>query len=58
MTNSRQAVSEQSLLYILLFAVAIMMVAIYNDYSADLFNQFEYEVSKTLGGLDRTLAGR
>ena len=58
MTNSRQAVSEQSLLYILLFAVAIMMVAIYNDYSADLFNEFEYTLAKSLGSLDGAVAGK
>ena len=58
MTNSKNQVSEQLLLYILLFSIAIMLVAIYNDYSADLFNEFEYALSKSLGGIDSTLAGR
>lgn len=58
MTGTKYPVAEQSLFYFLLFAVAFMLVAIYNNYSVDLFNQFEYEISKTLGGLDRTLAGR
>ena len=58
MTEARQAVSEQTLLYILLIAIALLLVAIYNDYSASLFNEFEYAVSKTLGNFDATLAGR
>ncbi len=58
MTNSINQKSEQLLLYLLLFSIAFMLVAIYNDYSADLFNEFEYALSKSLGGLDGTLAGR
>ena len=58
MTEARQAVSEQTLLYILLIAIALLLVAIYNDYSASLFNEFEYAVSQTLGNFDATLAGR
>ena len=58
MTEARQAVSEQTLLYILLIAIALLLVAIYNDYSASLFNEFEYALSKTLGNFDATVAGR
>ena len=58
MTEVKHPVSEQSLLYILLIAIAILLVAIYNDYSASLFNEFEYALSKTLGNIDATLAGK
>ena len=58
MTEARQAVSEQTLLYVLLIAIALLLVAIYNDYSASLFNEFEYALSKTLGNFDATVAGR
>ena len=58
MTEARQAVSEQTLLYILLIAIALLLVAIYNDYSASLFNEFEYALSKTLGNFDATVARR
>ena len=58
MTEARQAVSEQTLLYILLIAIALLLVAIYNDYSASLFNEFEYALSRTLGNFDATVAGR
>ena len=57
-TEARNPVSEQTLLYILLIAIAVLLVAIYNDYSASLFNEFEYALSKTLGNFDRTLAGK
>lgn len=56
--EAKQHLSEQTLLYILLVAIAILMVAIYNDYSANLFNEFEYALSKTLGNFDSTLAGK
>ena len=56
MTEAKQHVSEQTLLYMLLIAIAFLMVAIYNDYSANLFNEFEYALSKTLGNFDSTLA--
>ena len=58
MSEVKNPVSEQSLLYILLIAIAILLVAIYNDYSASLFNEFEYALSKTLGNIDNTLAGK
>ena len=57
-TEAKQHLSEQTLLYILLVAIAILMVTIYNDYSANLFNEFEYALSKTLGNFDSTLAGK
>ena len=57
-TEAKHHVSEQTLLYILLIAIAFLMVAIYNDYSANLFNEFEYALSKTLGNFDATIAGR
>ena len=57
MSNTKHPVSEQSLLYILLITIAILLVAVYNDYSAGLFNEFEYALSKTLGNLDATIAG-
>ena len=57
MADHKNPVSEQTLLYFLIIAIAILMVAIYNDYSADLFNQFEYALAKTLGNFDRALAG-
>lgn len=57
-TEAKNPVSEQSLLYILLIAIAFLLVAIYNDYSASLFNEFEYALSKTLGNFDSTLAGK
>lgn len=56
MTVSNHSVSEQSLMYLLLFAIAILLVAIYNDYSADLFNEFEYALSRSLGNFDATVA--
>ena len=58
MTEAKHHVSEQTLLYLLLIAIAFLMVAIYNDYSANLFNEFEYALSKTLGNFDATIAGR
>lgn len=57
-TEAKQHLSEQTLLYMLLVAIAILMVTIYNDYSANLFNEFEYALSKTLGNFDSTLAGK
>lgn len=57
MSDTKHPVSEQSLLYILLIAIAILMVAVYNDYSSGLFNEFEYALSKTFGNLNATLAG-
>ena len=58
MTDSKKPLSEQTLLYILLVAIAILLVAIYNDYSSNMFNEFEYALAKSLGGLDSTLAGK
>ena len=58
MTDTKHPVSEQTLLYFLLIAIAFLLVAIYNDYSANLFNEFEYALSKTLGNIDATIAGR
>ena len=58
MTTSKNQKSEQLLLYILLFSIAVLLVAIYNDYSADLFNEFEYALAKSLGGLDGAVAGK
>ena len=58
MTDTKHPVSEQTLLYFLLIAIAFLLVAIYNDYSANLFNEFEYALSKTLGNFDATIAGR
>ena len=58
MTDSKKLLSEQNLLYILLITIAILLVAIYNDYSSEMFNEFEYALAKSLGGIDRTLAGK
>ncbi len=58
MTDSNSPLSQQTLLYILLVAIAILLVAIYNDYSSDMFNEFEYALAKSLGGIDSTLAGK
>ena len=58
MTEAKHHVSEQTLLYLLLIAIAFLMVVIYNDYSANLFNESEYALSKTLGNFDATIAGR
>ena len=57
MTVLKHTVSEQSLFYLLLFAIALLLVAIYNDYSAELFNEFEYALAKSFGNLDRSIAG-
>lgn len=56
MTDFKNPLSEQTLLYILLICIVVLLVAIYNDYSPDLFNEFEYALAKSLGGSDSTLA--
>ena len=58
MTDSKHPVSEQSLLYVLLLAIALLLVVIYNDYSSSLFNEFEYALAKSLGSLNGTIAGK
>ena len=57
MSDSKQLVSEQFLLHVLLIAIAFLLVLIYNDYSVDMFNEFEYALARSLGGIDSTLAG-
>lgn len=56
MTISKYTISEQSLISVLLFAIAILLVAIYQDYSPDLFNEFEYALSQSLGNFDAAIA--
>lgn len=56
MADTKSPISEQALLYILLIAIAVLVVAIYNDYSVDLFNQFEYAMAQTLGNANSALA--
>ena len=58
MAISKNQVSEQVLFYILLFSIAVLLVAIYNDYSADLFNEFEYALAKSLGNMNGAIAGK
>ena len=58
MSVTKSTISEKSLFYFLLMAIAVLIVAIYLDYSADMFNEFEYAMAKTLGSMDKVLAVR
>ena len=57
MSSFKQPISEQSLLVVLLIAIAVVVFFIARDLSADMFNQIEYAMAKTLNGLDGALAG-
>ena len=56
MIDFKKPVSERMLFYLLLICIAILLVAIYSDYSSDMFYEFEYALAKSLGGIDGTLA--
>ena len=58
MNGSTRTFSENVIMYLLLMVIAILLVAIYTDYSANMFNEFEYAMNKTLGNFDAALAGR
>ncbi len=58
MNGSKRTFSENVIMCLLLMVIAILLVAIYTDYSANMFNEFEYAMNKTLGNFDAALAGR
>ena len=58
MSRYHSILDQQSSLYLLIFTIVFLLFAIHNNYSSDLFNEFHYELAKSFGGLDNTLAGR
>jgi hypothetical protein len=58
MTDSQTIFAQRGLSYILILAIVLLLISIHNNYSPDLLNEFQYELAKSFGGLDNTLAGR
>ncbi len=57
-TRSGRTLQERAITGLLLIIIAILVIAIYNGYSPDIFNEFEYAMNKTLGNFDAAVAGR
>ena len=56
--GTQRTPKENTIIVLLLLAVVILLVAIYNDYTPSMFNEFEYAMNKTLGNFDAALAGK
>ena len=58
MNISKRSQSEKVIAYLLILSIVILLVAIYQGYSPDMFNEFEYAMNKTLGNFEAAQRGR